>query len=165
MTKTIEKWLETLPSPIKEKALANLVKGREDRKEENLSDALDEAFNWKKTDEGFDYWYDIDKLAKAGEFDKEEKTFPREVYVGNTSEEDALEYKEKRICLGKFNWQYLCVGIWEEEKFNVWKDFNVMFWKYIAEIPKEKTLTIETKDGQSIGISEEKARKLWFIIN
>ncbi len=167
--KTIKQWLETLPNPIKEKALANLIKDREDKEEENLSDALYEAFYWSKADEGYNYWYGVDMLAQSGDFNKKEEeqhpSFPREVYVDNISEAEALKNNNKRICLGKFNWKYLCVNYWEEEIYNKIKHFEAVFWKYIAEIPKEKTLTIETKDGQSIEISEKQAIELWFTIN
>ena len=103
MKKTIKQWLETLPSPIKEKALANLNKCVEDIGAENLINALSEGFEWSETEEGYDYWHSVDTLAQAGDFDLEEKTFPREVYVDNYSEEDALIDKEKVICLGKIN--------------------------------------------------------------
>ncbi len=165
MKKTIKQWLETLPSPIKEKALANLDVDVIDSKEGSLSDALFYAFEWDRTKEGDRYWNAINKIVQAGDFDLEEKTFPREVYVDDINEARALRDKIKRICLGKFNWQYLCVQYWEEEKFNNCKNFEAVFWKYIAEIPKEKTLIIETKDGQSIEISEYEARNLWLIIN
>lgn len=162
MTKTIKQWLEILPSPIKEKALANLDVDVMDSKEGSLRDALCYAFERDKTKEGDSYWRAVDKFAQAGDFDLEEEeplSFPREVYV------QCLGGKEKRICLGKFNWQYLCVNGWEEEVFNNCNSFESVFWKHIAEIPKEKTITIETKDGQSMEISEKQARDLWFTIN
>ena len=147
--KTIKQWLETLPSPIREKALANLYIGKEDKEEENLSDALCEGFGWREAKEGKDYWKAINKIIQAGDFDlEEEKTFPREVYVNDISKEDALNDKQKRICLGELNWKYICVLLWQEETFNDCKDFTALFRKYIVEIPEEKTITIKVSEEQ-----------------
>ncbi len=169
--KTIKQWLETLPSPIKEKALDNLIKDdREDMRSESLSDALSEAFDWYWVKEGDGYWRAVKTLSQAGDFDKKEEeqplSFPREVYINDVSEEDALKQKNKRICLGKFNWQYFCVSFYDREIYKSWESFTIKPWKHIAEIPNEPTnITIETKDGQSIEISKKKARELWIIIN
>jgi hypothetical protein len=59
-TKTILEWLNTLPSPIKERAVRNYdpnCSRNHDRN--NVTEALEWAFWWDKSPEGNDYWYKV----------------------------------------------------------------------------------------------------------
>lgn len=80
--------LNQLPSPIREQAIENCknYKGKEwfsDSYHNNLVGILQEGFLWYQTPDGqgWDYWLEIYKRAKAGEFDKPKDpcvTLPRE---------------------------------------------------------------------------------------
>lgn len=54
--KTIREWYEDLPKESRDKALKNTPKDTLDDKEASLSEALEGAFFWRSSPEGFDYW-------------------------------------------------------------------------------------------------------------
>lgn len=58
--KTIEEWLRELPEPHATKALLNMW--WEDKNTKYLSDtkALQQAFNWSRSPEGYWYWFDVE---------------------------------------------------------------------------------------------------------
>lgn len=92
----------------------------------------------------------------------------RYVYVSDVSEEHALKGKDKRILLYSLPWtianRHITVAWWYEIEFINWEEYCISRWRYIAEIPEEKTISIKTKDWQELEISEEKAKELWFTI-
>jgi hypothetical protein len=53
---TILGWLETLPEPVRAKALANLLPNHANMERDKLSWAIHGAFVWHETREGHDYW-------------------------------------------------------------------------------------------------------------
>lgn len=57
--KTVKQWLEELQEPYRTKALNNLVSMWADYEVESMYDAIQEAFFWSRTDEGFNYWNDL----------------------------------------------------------------------------------------------------------
>ena len=66
----------------------------------------------------------------------------REVYVSSESVEDALEKKEKRILLYELPWKkrykYQTVYEFDEKDFINYRNYNISFYDYIAEIPLEE---------------------------
>lgn len=54
--KTIEEYLNELPQPYKQQALINMEAEEATSLEKDLKDALQFAFVWKESPEGFDYW-------------------------------------------------------------------------------------------------------------
>jgi hypothetical protein len=63
--KTIKEWLETLPEPYRSQALKNGIDMGKERS--SLFKAINSAFVWSNSKEGFDYWrmvanIDPDKL-------------------------------------------------------------------------------------------------------
>jgi len=90
------------------------------------------------------------QIISFEEFLKEEgeETPPkyRKVYVSDVSVESALNNKEERILITELPWKayckYICVSNWCEEKFNNWEEYYTTNWKYIAEIPKQETISI-----------------------
>lgn len=65
--KTNKDWLNTLPEPIKSKALANSYNEFETG---SLSKAISGSFIWDEAQEGRQYWSDIHNRAEKGEFTK-----------------------------------------------------------------------------------------------
>jgi hypothetical protein len=55
--KTIRQHLETLPEPIRSKAMRNLISGEDVRP--SIRTALFAAFPWGGTPEGFDFWDEV----------------------------------------------------------------------------------------------------------
>ena len=53
---TIKQHFETLPEPIRSKALANVEPLIQDRTENSLADALINGFMWWTSKEGWEYW-------------------------------------------------------------------------------------------------------------
>ena len=73
--KTIKEWLERLPEPWRSKALKQLPKDRADFLVSHMSSAvLRFVVNWRETEEGSDYWYDlftnISAQERDGSFDR-----------------------------------------------------------------------------------------------
>lgn len=58
---TIKEWLEKLPEPIREKALANANKNPLNDDEPNLWHAISAAFTWGQTREGQEYWSKVSR--------------------------------------------------------------------------------------------------------
>lgn len=56
---TITGWLETLPEPHRSRAILNITKGLDQSENRSLVDALNGAFVWERTPEGFVYWSSI----------------------------------------------------------------------------------------------------------
>jgi len=67
MSKTAREWAEHLPEPIRTQFLANLADP--DYEERCIADAINGAFFWRWTPQGFDYWVEVQKRADNGEFD------------------------------------------------------------------------------------------------
>lgn len=86
-----------------------------------------------------------------------------EVYVSDISEEQAIKNKDRYILLRACKNGYVCIVRMYEYCYKEWNTFGTTTWKYAVPIPQAKTLTIKTEDWQSLEISEEKARELWFI--
>ena len=61
--KTTEKWFNTLPKEIKNKAFGNLRENdwEKEKKYSSLFEALVCAFVWSETLEGQDYWSEVSK--------------------------------------------------------------------------------------------------------
>ena len=57
--KTIEEWLETLPGGYRERALKNYY----GLPVSHLSTAILEAFTWRDTPEGYEFWSAVDDWA------------------------------------------------------------------------------------------------------
>lgn len=57
--KTIEQWLNELESPYREQALSYLRPNMANKLRANPVTALTSAFDWYKTNEGRDYWYEL----------------------------------------------------------------------------------------------------------
>ena len=68
MEKTIKEWLETLPEPYRSEAIANMPDTAKDHLECCLGDAIEGAFTWAESKQGYGYWLDIVDRAEAGEF-------------------------------------------------------------------------------------------------
>lgn len=62
--KTIEEWLNELPEPERALALFNLNPKKQQIKTDDLSIALDHAFDWDGTPEGYHYWDEIYERVK-----------------------------------------------------------------------------------------------------
>lgn len=59
--KTIKKWfLDTLPEDIAKLAIKNTPEKDIEKEKECFEDALYESFIWDDTEEGFEYWSNID---------------------------------------------------------------------------------------------------------
>lgn len=61
--KLIREWLQQLPEPYREKALANfaLEKERQDSTASSIALALAGAFSWGMTVEGYEYWAELQR--------------------------------------------------------------------------------------------------------
>jgi hypothetical protein len=58
--KTIREWLNELPEDVRDKAIANTEENVLAIKfYTNLADALNGAFIWEESQQGFDYWNEI----------------------------------------------------------------------------------------------------------
>jgi len=57
--KTIKEWLEQLPEPYRKQALQNLDPAETHTLREDMSSALDIAFLWKPSPEGWRYWEEL----------------------------------------------------------------------------------------------------------
>jgi hypothetical protein len=91
--KTAKEWFETLPSPVKEKALANLeAVGRlnSNHKYESLHDTILCAFDWYSTPEGSKYWESIASASKNP--NKEEPSLPWQRFSADCMPADGQEY-------------------------------------------------------------------------
>lgn len=55
--KTIREWLSELPEPYKGQALANMDPLEAEKEREDITSALDLAFVWAKSPEGWGYWH------------------------------------------------------------------------------------------------------------
>jgi hypothetical protein len=60
-TKTVKEWLEKLPDGYRERALANLMDAKANNHAISIAGAIDLAFNWGDTNEGFEFWKGIHK--------------------------------------------------------------------------------------------------------
>lgn len=65
--KTIKQWLETLPEPYRGQALANLEKEESDHIVSSDCEAVNWAFNWGESPEGFEHWYAVYRHLKHGD--------------------------------------------------------------------------------------------------
>jgi hypothetical protein len=43
--------------------------------------------------------------------------------------------------------KYICVASWDEQKFDNWKEFDIIWWKYCKKIEKEEPVE-STLDGK-----------------
>jgi hypothetical protein len=73
--KTITQWLQTLPEPYRSQALnqPEALRFREyphSQECDSLNEAINNAFLWKGTEQGQDYWLDIAERAETDEFDR-----------------------------------------------------------------------------------------------
>jgi len=70
--KTIEKWLEKLPEPIRTKAISQIEPKNchWEEESESLYDALNSFCIWGNTKEGEDYWNDVCYLIEEGNIDE-----------------------------------------------------------------------------------------------
>lgn len=57
--KTIKEWLEELPEPYRTQALENSDIIHNNNKSDSLPSALDMAFNWPQTNQGWEYWHKL----------------------------------------------------------------------------------------------------------
>lgn len=57
----VKHWLETLPSPYKEKAFVYLLEDTKDLPCRGVRQALTSAFVWKSTVDGYQYWHELYK--------------------------------------------------------------------------------------------------------
>ena len=65
--KTIEAWLCELPEPYRSKALSNTSPDRANKEVDSLVIAVWEAFTWRDTEEGNNYWMNLkDTIEKEG---------------------------------------------------------------------------------------------------
>jgi hypothetical protein len=96
--KTILEWYEELPEPIRSQAIANNNLS-DFKKSSSLERAIQEAFLWDDTPEGFDYWFVISNKAKAGEYDTQPTLEQSLSYLTKTLEEmkEAIESVRKAI--------------------------------------------------------------------
>ena len=74
--KTVKEWFETLPQPIRSKALNNLDPESADERTKTLYDALVVGFTWSRTPEGNTHWskiavrlYEGQQVPTEDEFD------------------------------------------------------------------------------------------------
>lgn len=79
------------------------------------------------------------------------------VYVSDTSEEDALKRKAKRIFLRKCNNSVIYIDNWFEEEYLRWNTFYTNICKYAVPVPKLKTITLK--------VTEEQEREINNILN
>ena len=85
------------------------------------------------------------------------------VWVSDVSQEDADEYLKDYDDNYKHYYTWWITKDWEHIIETDTKD--IYSWKYISKTSlKEETIEIETKDGQVISITKEKAEELWFNI-
>jgi hypothetical protein len=79
--KTPQEWAEYLPEPIRTQFLKNVnpkyFSFREYTK--TIQDCITYSFEWEMTEQGDDYWFDINTRAANGEFSKPIPTTPTEV--------------------------------------------------------------------------------------
>ena len=54
--KTVQEWFNELPSPIREKALANVAPERMGSRQSSMATAIMHAFTWSTTPEASTYW-------------------------------------------------------------------------------------------------------------
>ena len=67
MSKTAREWFDTLPQDLYDRVTyyydGTTISGKDrmadDSIEESLFDAISGAFNWTKSDEGFDFWLKV----------------------------------------------------------------------------------------------------------
>ena len=64
--KKIKEWLSEINEPYKSQALNNLT-NESIIKHKSFSSALQSAFIWKNSNEGYKYWSNIFKLSKKNE--------------------------------------------------------------------------------------------------
>lgn len=57
--KTVKEWLNDLEQPYKRQALNNLLYIKAGLRVSNICSALDFAFDWESSLEGFEYWQDL----------------------------------------------------------------------------------------------------------
>ena len=72
--KTIKQWLEELPEPYRTQALENYQDFfyQDEEPINYISDAINWAFRWESSKEGYDYWFNFwEKLSKNNLVDKE----------------------------------------------------------------------------------------------
>lgn len=62
--KTIKQWLHLLPEPHKQAALENLVESQGNEQYPTVYDALENAFSWQNSLEGYSYWKNIYHVLK-----------------------------------------------------------------------------------------------------
>ncbi len=66
--KTIKEWLEELPEPYRTQALLNIEnRSRKNLIMSSLKNALNFAFDWDNSKEGFDYWAKLFLKIKRNE--------------------------------------------------------------------------------------------------
>lgn len=58
--KTIEQHLQELPEPVRDQALKNMWWEDKHNKYATQVQALQQAFNWSKSPEGYWYWYNVE---------------------------------------------------------------------------------------------------------
>lgn len=70
--KTVRKWAEHLPEPIRSQFLENVVEYNKNflaREKTDLASCIGGGFAWVHTPQGWDYWDNIYDQARSGRFD------------------------------------------------------------------------------------------------
>jgi hypothetical protein len=86
--KTIKEWLERLPEPWRTKAINQLPVTTADEVVVSMTDALICFCDWRVTEEGNDYWYDVWSNISAQESEKAKEPVLKE----DSTDEDLIDY-------------------------------------------------------------------------
>lgn len=92
-----------MPEPYRSLAISNIQLHKKDMVYYNLLWALGDAFWWKDTDEGNDYWSDLHDRVLDGEFDKQQTTIEPDHYGGQDNPYEAIKVikaHDLNFCLG-----------------------------------------------------------------
>lgn len=165
---TILNWLETLPSPIRERAIENCrvsFNGDTTVVKKSVGDALVAAFSWENSPEGLDYWNRIyegllnpsleELKAKVSELEKalaeksaawipvSERLPDREIGFDGT----VKDYSETVLVMDKSSFKQMAYLEWDGKK-HYWESGNdeavmggIMYWMKIPELvpnPQDK---------------------------
>jgi hypothetical protein len=101
-TKTIKEWIETLPEQHRARALRNTPDANLNIRLPSLSLAIDHAFLWDKTPEGYAYWtaihtdnYDAKPPAPIEEFTVEYQCGEMAWWTISTSNTEYIAHSEE----------------------------------------------------------------------